>query len=102
MSKTKKFVGGGTVGGKPKQKAPSMAAQMTSGPKGTTVKEPGTGYEYTNDAVPDFAKDKNQDTKNQDAAESYKANRKFASGGSVKASRGDGCAQRGKTRGSLK
>lgn len=84
--KVKKMADGGKV--------PSMAAEMTSGPKGTTVKEPGnTGKKYKADEVPAFAKDKNQDVKNQKAADKYKSERKFAKGGAV------GCEKKGKTKG---
>jgi len=45
------------------------------------------------EAVPDFAKDKNQDVKNQKAADKYKNERKFAKGGAI------GCESKGKTKG---
>jgi hypothetical protein len=45
------------------------------------------------EAVPDFAKDKNQDMKNQKAADNYAKTRKFAKGGAV------GCEKKGKTKG---
>lgn len=45
------------------------------------------------EVVPDFAKDKNQDVKNQKAAENYAKTRKFAKGGGIE--------RKGKTKGRM-
>lgn len=68
-TKGKCYAGGGMVDGKPVGKP--------------APKEP----------VPDFAKDKNQDVKNQKAAEQYQKTRKFARGGGIES--------RGKTKGRI-
>lgn len=68
-TKGKFYVGGGMVDGKP------------------------TGKPAPKEPVPDFAKDKNQDVKNQKAYDNYQKTRKFARGGGIEA--------RGKTKGRI-
>lgn len=67
--KVAKYVGGGMVDGKP------------------------TGKPAPKETVPDFAKDKIQDMKNQKAAEQYQKTRKFARGGGIE--------KKGKTKGKV-
>jgi hypothetical protein len=58
--------------------------------------------------IPSDIKDKLQDMKNQKAAENYQKTKDNKAGGAIKmakggsaSARGDGCAQRGKTRGKM-
>lgn len=99
--KVAKYAGGGKVG-KGAAEAPTAKDMGPLGLKkggackmkkfaegGTPTSKPEKKKEAP--PVPPFAKDQNQDTKNQKAYEQYQKTRKFAKGG--------GCELRGKTKG---
>jgi hypothetical protein len=85
-----KFAKGGAVG-KGAAETPSGKTMGGMGMKcGGKVKKMAEGGNVPaptpapkKEAVPDFAKDKNQDVKNQKAAEQYQKTRKFAKGGGI-------------------
>ncbi len=78
---------GGKKSDMSKLKCGGMTKKYAEG--GTTAVKP----EKKKEVVPPFAQDKNQDTKNQKAAEQYQKTRKFAKGGGIET--------KGKTRGRM-
>ena len=85
--KVKKYARGGGIESRGKTKGKFYAEG------GTTATTKPTPKPAPKEPVPDFAKDKNQDVKNQKAAEQYQKTRKFARGGGIES--------RGKTKGRI-